>query len=161
MAYLIDGHNLIPHVPGLSLRAMEDERQLIELLQVFCQVTRKSVEVYFDGAPAGQARTRSFGMVKAHFVRLGMTADDAIANRLRRLDKAAANWSVVSSDRRVQSEARDHRAQIIPSEEFARKLIDAQQYKPVRKDASASSGLSDAELDDWLRLFQSGDENKD
>ena len=38
MPYLIDGHNLIPKVAGLSLKAVDDEMQLIELLQEFCRI---------------------------------------------------------------------------------------------------------------------------
>jgi hypothetical protein len=33
MPYIVDGHNLIPKVPGLNLQDMEDELQLVELLQ--------------------------------------------------------------------------------------------------------------------------------
>ena len=35
MSYLIDGHNLIPKIPGLTLRQMDDENELIEILQRF------------------------------------------------------------------------------------------------------------------------------
>ena len=37
MPYLIDGHNLIPKVRGLSLQSMDDEMELVELLQEFCR----------------------------------------------------------------------------------------------------------------------------
>ncbi|MBP1702274.1 MAG: hypothetical protein H6Q38_1381, partial [Chloroflexi bacterium] len=43
MPYIVDGHNLIPKIPGLSLRAIDDEMQLIELLQEFCRVQRKAL----------------------------------------------------------------------------------------------------------------------
>ncbi len=47
MPYLIDGHNLIRKVPNLRQDDPEDEKQLVELLQEFCQRTGKHVEVYF------------------------------------------------------------------------------------------------------------------
>ena len=53
MPFIVDGHNLIPKVPGLNLQDMEDELQLVELLQEFCRINRKQVEVYFDNAPPG------------------------------------------------------------------------------------------------------------
>lgn len=47
MPYLIDGHNLIGKVPNLRQDDPEDEKQLIEMLQEFCQRTGKYKEVYF------------------------------------------------------------------------------------------------------------------
>ncbi len=99
MPYLIDGHNLIPKIPGLSLQALDDENHLIQLLQVFCRMQRKQVEVYFDNAPAGLATVQRFGQVTAHFVRRGSTADAAIRQRLaapgkvgRKLDGGQFRW---------------------------------------------------------------------
>ena len=118
MPYLIDGHNLIPKV-GLRLASMDDEMELINILQEFCRLERKPVEVYFDGAPAPHAGTRKLGAVTAHFVPLGTTADEAIRNRLKKLGRSAKNWSVVSSDRQVQADTRAARAEVISSEAFA------------------------------------------
>jgi hypothetical protein len=52
MPYLIDGHNLIPKL-GLRLDSMEDEMELVSILQEFCRLEDRQVEVYFDGAPPG------------------------------------------------------------------------------------------------------------
>ena len=41
MGYLIDGHNLIPKIPGMSLRMEDDEQELIQLLQDFSRYKRK------------------------------------------------------------------------------------------------------------------------
>ena len=101
MSYLIDGHNLIPKL-GLRLNSPDDEMQLIGILQEFCRLQRREAEVYFDGAPVGQAHTQKVGIVTAHFVRLGTTADSAIKNRLEKLGRGARNWIVVSSDREVK-----------------------------------------------------------
>src|SRR5262245_12409929 len=118
MPYLIDGHNLIPKL-GLHLDAPEDEAELVSILQDFSRLQRRTTEVYFDGAPAGQARTQKFGTVTAHFVRLGLSADSAIIQRLRDLRGDARNWIVVSSDREVQNAARALHASVASSEEFA------------------------------------------
>jgi len=118
MSYLIDGHNLIPKL-GLRLDSPDDEMQLIGILQEFCRLQRREAEVYFDGAPAGQARTQKFGIITAHFVRLGTTADSAIKNRLEKLGRAARNWIVVSSDHAVQDSARVVHADVTSSEKFA------------------------------------------
>jgi predicted RNA-binding protein with PIN domain len=150
MPYLIDGHNLIPKL-GLRLESVDDEMELISILQEFCRLERRQVEVFFDGAPAPQAGTRKLGMVTAHFVRLGTTADDAIRNRLKSLGKGARNWTVVSSDRQVQAEARAVSAEAISSDSFVGML--KQSRKPESK-PGVERKLSQEEVQDWLKLFE-------
>lgn len=152
MNYLIDGHNLIPKIPGMSLRELDDEQRLIELLQVYCRVRRQTVEVFFDQAPPGRAGRRPVGVVVAHFVRQGRTADESIVARLDQLERAARNWTVVTSDRQVQGEARVRQAKVISSEQFAGELEAAlQEAQTAHHDDPGK--MSDAELDDWLKLF--------
>ena len=151
MSYLIDGHNLIPKIPGLSLEAIDDEEQLVALLQEFCRIARKRVDVYFDHAPAGQPRTRKYGAVQAYFVQQGTPADQAIEARLLRLGKQARNWTVVSSDRRVQTAGKAAHARVISSEAFADLLIQTRQPKTPGK--ADEPELSAGEIDEWLRLF--------
>ena len=152
MPYLVDGHNLIPKA-GLHLDSLDDEMELVALLQEFARLHRRQVEVYFDGAPADQAGTRGLGTVKAHFVHTGTTADAAIAQRLKRMRRAAKNWTVVSSDREVQAEARAVHAAVLSSEEFAR-LLQQTPRGEVGKPA-ADRKVSSAEVDEWLKIFGS------
>jgi uncharacterized protein len=153
MAYLVDGHNLIPKIPGLSLEAMDDEQQLIELLQEFCRIQRKEVEVYFDNAPPGQARSQRFGLVVARFVRQGTTADQAIQQRLQRLGRTAPNWTVVSSDAAVLSAARQARAKVLTSEAFASSMMLALKDAGSGESKREDMGVAEDELDEWLDLF--------
>ncbi|MGB7875874.1 MAG: NYN domain-containing protein [Anaerolineales bacterium] len=152
MPYLVDGHNLIPKV-GLHLDSFDDEIELVEILQEFARLHRRQVEVYFDGAPAGQVGTRSLGTVKAHFVRAGTTADAAITRRLKKMGRAAKNWTVVSSDRQVQSEARSAHAVVLTSEEFARLLLQTPRIESAKP--AADRRVSPAEVDEWLKIFDS------
>jgi len=151
MPYLIDGHNLIPKL-GLSLRAMDDEMQLVTRLQEFCRAERKRAEIYFDGAPAGQSGTRKFGLVSAHFVRLGSSADAAIRSRLKSLGRSARNWTVVTSDRAVQTEARAAGAAVLASGAFAEQVT-ASMRAPTHEDGQ-QAGISNEEVEEWLRLFR-------
>ncbi len=112
---------------------------------------RKQVEVYFDGAPTPQAGTRKLGVVTAHFVRLGATADNAIRIRLKKLGRAAKNWTVVSSDRQVQAEAQAAHAEVISSNSFAKLLKQARDSAPK---SAEDRKLSQKEVDDWLKLFK-------
>lgn len=157
--YLIDGHNLIPKVPGLGLEMLDDEPRLVELLQVFCQLRRRTIEVFFDRAPIGRAGKTRAGRVTVHAVRTGLIADDAIINRLRQLGKAARNCTVISSDRRVQVEARALQALVISSDEFAEQLLQARQEAEMKR-KSSSQKLDEIEVDEWLRLFKESGKGK-
>jgi uncharacterized protein len=152
MHYLIDGHNLIPHVRGMSLSALDDEMALVGRLQEFCRVKRAVVEVYFDRGQNRSLSRRPLGRVTAIFVPQGTIADEAIRQRLHGLGKAARNWTVVSADRQVQAEARAVRAQVVSSEAFADEL----DRLPVRKGKTAAGepALGPDEVEEWMRYFQ-------
>ena len=152
MPYLIDGHNLIPKL-GLRLDSQDDEMELVAILQEFCRISRKTVEVYFDGAPAPHAGTRKLGSVIAHFVQLGSSADSAIRKRLKAMGKSAKNWTVVTSDRQVQADARAAQAEIVSSDSFATTLKNARSSAPKPR---GDQKLPAEEVDEWMRLFQKG-----
>ena len=156
MPYIIDGHNLIPKIAGFSLQALDDEMQLIERLQEFCRLRKKQAEVFFDNAQPGQPRVHSYGAVLARFIREQQTADDAIRARLKRLGKAARNWTVVSSDRMVQAAAHEARAQVLSSEDFAAQIDQALMEASSDPQKSDDSSLSSDEVDDWLNFFKKG-----
>jgi predicted RNA-binding protein with PIN domain len=157
MPYIVDGHNLIPKVSGLSLQEMDDEQHLLEMLQEFCRRKRRQVEVFFDNAPPGGVRARNLGQVTARFVRQGASADDAIRKRLGNLGRAARNWTVVSSDQAVQAEARAAQAQVMPSEAFARMMAQALDDNRVDQGKASDAALNPEEVDDWLQLFGSSE----
>ena len=151
MPNLVDGHNLIPKV-GLHLNSPDDEMELVAILKEFARLKRQQVEVYFDGAPVGQAGTRKLGTVRAHFVPLGQTADSAIRSRLKKMEKDAKNWIIVSSDHEVQNAARVVRAQVVTSDEFVKMLRAATNSAP--KASTENKKLSAQEVDEWLKLFR-------
>ena len=154
MPTLIDGHNLIPKL-GLRLDSFDDELELVERLNEFCRLARKTqVDVYFDNAQPGYAENRRMGLVTAHFVRRPLIADEAIRLRLQKLGKAAKNWVVVSSDHGVQNSARAAGARAISSEEFAGNVIAVLRSGPPLSDARP--GMSERELEDWIKLFRDG-----
>jgi uncharacterized protein len=153
MPYIIDGHNLIPKVQGLSLEDFDDEVRLLELMQEFCRLQRKDAEVFFDNAPAGGMRVRVLGLVTARFVRAGTTADDAIRKRLTSLGRAARNWTVVSSDLAVQASARASQARIMSSDAFASHLQATLNQAPEKPLKDSDTPLSEGEIDEWLDLF--------
>lgn len=160
MPYMIDGHNLIPKIPGLSLDAVDDETQLIERVQEFCRLRRKQAEIYFDNAPPGMSRARRFGVVTARFIREGTTADQAMRAHLQRLGRSARGWIVVSSDQEVRQAARAARAQWLSSEAFARQLTHSLAESGSGEPQKLEGDLNAEEIDEWLELF-SGDQPED
>jgi predicted RNA-binding protein with PIN domain len=151
MPYLIDGHNLIPKL-GMRLDSFDDELELLTRLQEFCRLRRAQVEVYFDGAPPGSDSTRKAGLVTAHFIRKDSSADAAIEARLIRLKKTARNWTVVSSDGRIQRAAGAARAGVMPAEEFAREMVKAGTINKLK--SKTESVLSPEEVEEWLKFFE-------
>ena len=154
MPYLIDGHNLIPPI-GLRLDSFDDENALAQRLNEYCRLSRRTgLEVYFDNAPAGQPETRRLGLLTAHFVRKPLIADEAIRLRLKKLGRAAKNWTVVSSDHRVQNEARAAGAKVISSDEFAATVSETLRTGPPPSEHRPA--MSERELEEWEKLFREG-----
>jgi len=149
---LIDGHNLIGKIPGIRLSDADDEMQLVDLLQIYGRVKQRDVTVYFDGAAPGFARKQRSGRVTAIYVVRDIPADDVIMGRLIKAGHQARNMVVVTSDRRIQAQARSVQAQVISSEAFAEELWEAQRSAMDHPSADQPA-MSSAELDEWLRLF--------
>lgn len=154
--YIIDGHNLIPKLSGLSLADLDDEEKLIERLQVFARVKRARVEVFFDDAPPGQAGMRKYGAIRAHFVPIASEADQAIRAYLDQLGKNASRWTVVSSDRRVQADARECGAKRVTSDVFAvllEQTLAENAPPPTPKEPPKEPEKNTDPLNEWYEVF--------
>jgi uncharacterized protein len=151
MPYLVDGHNLIPKIPGISLQDPDDELKLIRILLEYTRITQSSLEVYFDRAPAGYDKTRQLGRVKAVFVSDKTIADEMIIRRIKTLGRSAQNWTVVTSDHRIQADAKESRAIRLSSEEFAQKIMSA--LEKSGGTPATDRDMSADELDSWMKLF--------
>jgi len=155
MPYLVDGHNLIPKIDGLDLSDLDDENALVQVLLNYCRIKGKAqIEVYFDKASPGSPPVKRHGMVTAHYVSSASSADAAIMRKLIQLGRKARNWTVVSSDRQVQTAARSSGARVISSESFAHLLKEAGRSgkkgpEPVQPE------VSEKEVESWLEEFRS------
>ena len=125
MTYLVDGHNLIPKVPGLSLAQLDDEEDLIALLKSFCDLKRCQMEVFFDAGRVDGVHQLNLNRLKVHFVLPPSKADDAILLRLLGAGRAARNYTVVTSDRQVRERSLRSGAKVVSSTVFARSLTAA------------------------------------
>ena len=151
---LIDGHNLIGQTPGLSLSDPNDEQKLIVLLRQYAARKSARIVVVFDsGNPGGKSKELSGGNVTAIFAGLHTIADRILMERIREL-KQPGDWVVVSSDREVQQAAQQRKMNVWNSAEFARKMEPApQRDASVEPPTAKDSGLTQSEVDEWLRLF--------
>ncbi len=156
MHYIIDGHNLIPHVHGIQLSDFDDEARLIQRLEGFRRLQQAKIDLFFDRAPAGYAGTVRQGAIAIHSVRSGMTADQAILQMVRKMGKAAKNVTVVSSDRQVKAGVREMQAHMMDSGDFARMLeaAESESHAPGKPEAP------NPEVEYWLREFQSAGRKK-
>jgi len=147
MPYLIDGHNLIPFMHGISLDQLDDELRLIDVLEAYFRKIRKKATVFFDRGQPGSEPEIKRGFVTARFTRAPLIADQAIRNQLRQIGGAARNYTVVSSDHEVASFALHKGARAIPSWEFAAAIR--------QSDKSQGGGkiTPEDDLDYWLRQF--------
>lgn len=155
MPFLIDGHNLIGAMPGISLTDLDDEQALIQHLAQFARRARRSIVVYFDRGSLLAPQISSVAGVKIHFVRPPRTADDALRDHLVRLGREAPNWTVVSSDGEVRSAAQQAGARVLDSQAFASEL--ATESKDVAEDDKPEPSLSPDEIEAWELLFRDPD----
>ena len=150
---VIDGHNLIPKITGLHLKDADDETRLIERVQEYCRLERRSAELFFDGAPDPRGNHSKYGLVHTHFIKIGRSADDAIIEYLRSHTKEKDHLLVVSSDHRIQNEAKGLRFKVLSADDFAREM-----ERAFRCDIAANERkekpLSTSEVDEWLQLFE-------
>jgi predicted RNA-binding protein with PIN domain len=154
MPYLIDGHNLIGRMAGLSLDEPDDEARLLQVLRTFCARRKTKATVYFDRGAPGRANPASVSGLTARFVVPPATADEAIVRHLDRLGGDARNWVVVSSDSDVAKAARRRGARVWSSEDFTRAVAAALAPGPPPEKPDIPPGSD--ELRDWERLFRSG-----
>jgi predicted RNA-binding protein with PIN domain len=153
MPYLIDGHNLIPKIPGLSLQDIDDEIQLIKVLRNFCRQSGKAADVYFDNAPPGESRIQKHGRVTVHFVSQDRTADSAIQSRLSKLGRSAKNYTVVTSDRAVIAASKDAGATAISSGDFSKYLSIAEQAEENDPGTNPNLSLDEDDINNWMIRF--------
>jgi uncharacterized protein len=155
MTYLIDGHNLIPHIAGLSLDQLDDEEGLVDLLVDFSIKKNCQIEVNFDHGHLNSEREFKRGRVHVHFVRSPMDADSAILARLLGIGNAAKNYIVVSSDQNVQNRARRIGATVMPSQKFAQLINNMGDKKRPDRQGQKTANI-EKEIDDWMKLFSGG-----
>ena len=150
---LIDGHNLIGQMPGLSLADPDDEQKLVALLRTYAQRKRAKIVVVFDsGLPGGRSRELSGAGVTSIFAGSHTIADRILIERIREL-KRPADWIVVSSDREVRQAAEQRKMLVRSSPEFVA-IMRTPPKTTVDDQPVIEKKLSKDEVNEWLQMFK-------
>jgi len=160
MPYLIDGHNLIAHMPGMTLADPDDEAQLVLKLRQFAARKKRKITVVFDhGIPGGWSRDLSTGPVKVVFAGSHSNADRVILERLREAARPR-DIQLVTSDQALRREAEARHVEVIPSQEFARRVLEPSGAPSLPRDERANIRLTRDEVQEWMRVFKKGAANR-
>ena len=154
MPYLIDGHNLIGQMPGLSLADPDDEQRLIEQLRAYLSRVNKKATVIFDKGLPGGAGKWSTPALEVRFAPHPKTADDLIKDRLLR-ERNPRGLMVVSGDRELIEAAQRAGAGVRRPADFLREMS-AAEHSAFAPPNPKQAGLSADEVADWERAFKAG-----
>lgn len=142
-------------MPDISLEDPDDEVKLILVLRSWAVARRKrEVTVIFDGGlPGGYRQRLSSSRINVVFASEGRTADSLLISRIKKVPNPP-EYTLVSSDRVVQTAANRRKMAVLTSEEFAQKLIEKEEPspKPIVEE-SDEPALSPKEVEEWLELF--------
>jgi len=150
---IIDGHNLIPKIPGMKLSDSEDENALVEVINEYCRLSRTQAELFFDGAPAPGYLPKKSGLVNVHFIRKELSADDAIINYIRQHHRPNYLLTVISSDHRIQNAVRSLGTEVLSSEAFYAEMQRVFSSPAAAREKKERT-LSESELQFWLDEFE-------
>ncbi len=159
MMVLIDGHNLIGKMSDIKLDDADDEEKLILKLRQYRARTGRKVIVIFDPGYGFQlASKQTKGGFIVQYASQGQSADQLIINRLYKASQPQ-QVLVVTSDRAIQHVAKQVKAKVIPSSDFASELTFLATNHTNNDDDGGGDdddddiNLSEDEINEWLTLF--------
>ena len=132
--YLLDGYNIIKHIPRLAQKRLEDSREsLIRLIETYRPQgsPQNSVTIVFDGQEGLIGGETQSGCVKTIFSS-GESADDRIKKIVSRAEHKK-RIVVVTNDKDIKFSVRAQGAAVLTVDEFMERM------HPPKKRASSST----------------------
>lgn len=167
MRLLIDGYNVL-HQSGLLGKGSggvwleRGRKKLLDLLRNSLEpATLLATHIVFDAYSSSSISTEitSYQEIKVHFS-LGYENADELIEKLIREHHAPKSLTVVSSDHRIQRCAKAHRCRVFDSAAWLdglpqrqRRNEDPSRIIETPREQAASQGLSNYEVQMWLREF--------
>lgn len=159
MPFLIDGHNLIAHLPDIELDDPDDEAKLVIKLRGFAARTRKKCIVIFDeGLPGGTSSLTTHSVLVVFASSKRTNADRIIMERISDI-RDAPNWTVVSSDNEVLDAATIAGMRPMRCISFAEMLTRPRDPKP-HPGINENVMVSAKEVEEWMQVFGISDKDE-
>ena len=161
---LIDGYNLLFALFGEGDAPRDVERERKKLVSLLASFGQSKITVVFDGNRYSQSQligdSSTVGKLKILFTRSGESADErivAMAGEAR--DRKGI--TVITTDRQIRNAVEKLGVKTIRSETFAGQLHPASSKEGGERPARRKEdGISDAEVDGWMKVFGIDDETK-
>ena len=155
MPVIIDGYNLLRSIQKTYEEcASLTEVGLCRTISEYLKRVRDHGHIVFDGiGPPDKSNLGDFGNLEVYFSGTDTDADTVIEEKIQD-NTAPRSLVIVSSDRRLRAAAGKRKAVCIRSELFWPQLIgQLDQKKPTPEPKQKRQGLTDAETEQWLDLF--------
>ena len=151
MPVVIDGHNLIGKMKGISLADPHDEEKLVRLLAQHLHDSQQKVIVVFDkGSGLGFIRSQSGPRLRVIFARPESSADAVIMDMIKH-DPNPRGLTIVSSDNEIRRCARSRRAHLMSSEDLAQELESCPHHHKRR---ARTDDIGKIDVNEWLEYFK-------
>jgi predicted RNA-binding protein with PIN domain len=160
MPYLIDGSNLIGHIPHLTLEDPRSKYRLVAQLLIFQRIKRIKIILVFDGPPdlhliGKEFRGKKFDIIYPSYEE---NADTIIKTWIEKQTDLRQVY-VISSDREINTFARMKGAKVKRCDEFHKELKAVlKEYRAASAMKKADTSLSPLEVNHWIKIFESKDE---
>ena len=160
MPYLIDGSNLIGHLPTLELRDPKSKHNLVARLTIFQAIKKAKIILVFDGPQDPDLLGKN--NQRKEFIILWPDFDESADTLIKQWIKKQTDlrhFYVVSSDREIKNFALENGAKVFDCKEFHKLLKTAfKEHKESQAMHKEDITLSPLEVDHWLEIFGASDE---
>jgi predicted RNA-binding protein with PIN domain len=160
MPYLIDGNNLIGHIPYLRLDDPKSKYHLVAQLMVFQRIKKRKVILVFDGPPDLELLGEKYRSKKFLIIfPIDEENADAVIETWIEKQTNFKHFSVVSSDREIKAFAHLNKAKVIDCDNFYKELKSIlKKFKLKKSMKKTQIQLSPLEIRHWLEIFESKNE---
>jgi predicted RNA-binding protein with PIN domain len=156
MPYIIDGNNLMGSSADISPDDPQARVKLVHFVRRFQENRKNNVIIVFDGVPEnGLHREELSPKFSVRYPLSGSSADEEIKHILDGLNYFK-DVVLVTSDRELKTYAREKGARTVNSVEFYYELKRVSRISGIKEESKKriDAGLSDHEVDQWMKIFE-------